>query len=92
MDFEGRLKVEETRRDEAVRVARGPGLLEGALGRSWRFERGSILTILEWMEKGGEFIMGGKDSSMGVALEIGRGGVYQKPRAENLCFVRRQGR
>ena len=36
--------------------------------------------------------MGGKDSSMGVVLELGRGGVYQEPRAENLCFVRRQGR
>ena len=29
---------------------------------------------------------------VGVVLELGRGGVYQEPRAENLCFVRRQGR
>ena len=33
--------------------------------------------------------MGGKDSPMGVVLELGRGSVYH---AENLCFVRRQGR
>jgi hypothetical protein len=43
------------------------------------------------MEKGGDFIMGGKDSPMEVVLELGRGSVYQKPRADNLCFVRRQG-
>jgi hypothetical protein len=43
------------------------------------------------MKEGRDFIMGGKDSTMGVVLELGRGGVYQKPRAENLCFVRRQG-
>ena len=44
LDFGGRLKVEETRRDEAVGVAQGRSV-RGGLGRNWRFERGSILTI-----------------------------------------------
>jgi len=46
------------------------------------------------MKEGRDSITGGKDSpysQMGVVLELGRGGVYQKPRAETLCFVRRQG-
>ena len=32
--------------------------------------------------------MGGKDSSMGMVLELGRGGVDQKPRAENLVLCK----
>ena len=43
------------------------------------------------MEEGGEFKMGGKDRSVGMALELGRGCVDQEPRAKNLSFVRRQG-
>ena len=35
--------------------------------------------------------MGGKDRSVGMVLELGRGGVDQEPRAKNLSFVRRQG-
>ena len=79
-----------TRRDEAVGVTRGRGV-RGGLERNWGFRRGSILTIQEWVEEGGDFKMGWEGSSVGVMLKLGRGSVDQEPCVKNLSFVRRQG-
>ena len=57
--FGWRLEVEEGWRNEAGRVLRELWIVGGGLGRIGCIRRRHVLTIQEWMEEGGDGVVGG---------------------------------
>jgi hypothetical protein len=57
--FGWRLEVEEGWRNEAGRVLREQWIVGGGLGKIGCIRRRHVLTIQEWMEEGGDGVVGG---------------------------------